>query len=254
MKLLLIGDSCQDIYIYGQCDRLCPAAPVPVFIPGKTVINDGMAGNVYQNLLTLGISCDFITNIENISKTRYVEQKTNQMIIRVDSGEGKVDRVKNLQDIDLKQYDAVVISDYNKGFLLEEDIQYLGENHPLVFVDTKKLLGTWCKDCDFIKINDYEYENTKHLLVDCGQWIDNKLIVTRGSKGCTYKQKIYPVEKVEIRDLCGAGDTFLSGLVAEYVSTRDLNKAIIFANQCATEVVQNRGVGLPNQFKGRYKK
>jgi D-glycero-beta-D-manno-heptose-7-phosphate kinase len=254
VKLLLIGDSCQDIYIYGQCDRLCPAAPVPVFIPGKTVINDGMAGNVYQNLLTLGISCDFITNIENISKTRYVEQKTNQMIIRVDSGEGKVDRVKNLQDIDLKQYDAVVISDYNKGFLLEEDIQYLGENHPLVFVDTKKLLGTWCKDCDFIKINDYEYENTKHLLVDCGQWIDNKLIVTRGSKGCTYKQKIYPVEKVEIRDLCGAGDTFLSGLVAEYVSTRDLNKAIIFANQCATEVVQNRGVGLPNQFKGRYKK
>jgi bifunctional ADP-heptose synthase (sugar kinase/adenylyltransferase) len=254
VKILLVGDSCQDIYIYGQCDRLCPAAPVPVFIPRKTVINDGMAGNVYQNLLTLGISCDFITNIENISKTRYVEQKTNQMIIRVDSGEGKVDRVKNLQDIDLKQYDAVVISDYNKGFLLEEDIQYLGETHPLVFVDTKKLLGTWCKDCDFIKINDYEYENTKHLLADCGQWMDNKLIVTRGSKGCTYKQKIYPVEKVEIRDLCGAGDTFLSGLVAEYVSTRDLNKAIIFANQCATEVVQNRGVGLPNQFKGRYKK
>jgi len=254
MKLLLIGDSCQDIYIYGQCDRLCPAAPVPVFVPTTSTNNDGMAGNVYQNLQTLGIECDFLTNSEKISKTRYVEKKTNQMIIRVDSGELLVDRIKNLRDINLKDYQAVIISDYNKGFLLKEDIQYLGKNHPLVFIDTKKLLGKWCKDCDFIKINDYEYANTKHLLDACGEWMDKKLIVTRGSKGCTYMNENYLVEKVEIKDLCGAGDTFLSGLVAEYTHSKDIKKAIIFANKCATEVVQHRAVGLPNNFKGKYNK
>jgi D-beta-D-heptose 7-phosphate kinase/D-beta-D-heptose 1-phosphate adenosyltransferase len=254
VKVLLIGDSCQDIYIYGQCERLCPAAPVPVFVPVQTVSNEGMAGNVYQNFLTLGIPCDFVTNEEKISKTRYVEQKTNQMIIRVDSGEGEIVRVKNLRDIDLSQYEAVVISDYNKGFLLKEDIQYLGKNHPLVFMDTKKLLGKWCKDCEFIKINDYEHAATKHLLDACGQWMDEKLIVTRGSNGCTYRKKNFPVDKVEIRDLCGAGDTFLAGLVVEYIYSKDLKRAIGFANECATEVVQHRGVGLPIKFKGKYKK
>jgi len=254
MKILLIGDSCQDIYVYGRCDRLCPAAPVPIFVPTVSKNNDGMAGNVYQNLQILGIDCDFITNNEKISKTRYVEEKTNQMIIRIDSGESSVDRIENLRDISLNDYKAVVISDYNKGFLLKEDIQYLAKNHPLVFMDTKKLLGKWCKDCDFIKINNYEYANTKHLLDACGEWMDKKLIVTRGSKGCTYMKEDYPVEKVEIKDLCGAGDTFLSGLVAEYIHSDDLDKAINFANECATEVVQHRAVGLPRNFKGRYTK
>ncbi len=253
MKVLLIGDSCQDIYIYGRCDRLCPAAPVPVFVPSQSINNDGMAGNVYQNLVTLGVKCEFITNPEKISKTRYVEKKTNQMIVRVDSGEGKISRVKKLRKINLMDYEAVIISDYDKGFLTKEDILYLCKNHPLVFMDTKKLLGKWARDCTFIKINDYEYARTKHLLDACGEWMNKKLIVTKGPQGCSYNGNSYPVEKVEIKDLCGAGDTFLSGLVAEYIASRDIDKSITFANECATEVVQHRAVGLPQKFKGRYK-
>jgi D-beta-D-heptose 7-phosphate kinase/D-beta-D-heptose 1-phosphate adenosyltransferase len=57
-----------------------------------------------------------------------------------------------------------------------------------------------------------------------------------------HKNKIYPVEKVQIRDVSGAGDTFLSGLVAEYVLTKDIEKAIKFAQECATIVVQKPGV------------
>ena len=29
-KVLLIGDSCTDEYVYGTCDRLNPEAPVPI--------------------------------------------------------------------------------------------------------------------------------------------------------------------------------------------------------------------------------
>ena len=33
MKILVIGDSCHDVFVYGKCDRICPEAPVPVFTP-----------------------------------------------------------------------------------------------------------------------------------------------------------------------------------------------------------------------------
>ena len=51
MKILVIGESCRDIFNYGVCDRLCPEAPVPVFNPARSIENGGMARNVYNNLL-----------------------------------------------------------------------------------------------------------------------------------------------------------------------------------------------------------
>ena len=49
---------------------------------------------------------------------------------------------------------------------------------------------------------------------------------------------------VEIKDSSGGGDTFIAGLVAEYIKTNDIDKAIRFANDCATKVVQKRGVSV----------
>ena len=43
MKVLVIGDSCEDVFIYGNCDRLAPAAPVPVFVETHRKSNRGMA-------------------------------------------------------------------------------------------------------------------------------------------------------------------------------------------------------------------
>ena len=50
MKILVIGDSCIDKFIYGSCERICPEAPVPVFNPLSSTENIGMAGNVKNNL------------------------------------------------------------------------------------------------------------------------------------------------------------------------------------------------------------
>ena len=72
--------------------------------------------------------------------------------------------------------------------------------------------------------------------------IENKLIITLSNKGCQYKSNIFPVEEVPVKDVSGAGDTFLSGLVVEYIRTKDIEKSIIFAQQCATVVVQKKGV------------
>ena len=68
MKILVIGDSCKDVFKYGTCDRLCPDAPIPVFIPAHKKENRGMAGNVYQNLLSLKADVKLITNKGKINE------------------------------------------------------------------------------------------------------------------------------------------------------------------------------------------
>jgi bifunctional ADP-heptose synthase (sugar kinase/adenylyltransferase) len=247
MQILVIGDSCVDSYVYGECKRLCPEAPVPVFIPMYQKDNKGMAGNVHQNILSLGFNCLIKSNNNAVTKVRYVEEDTNHILLRVDSGEEDVKRIDKLEKSFLKKFNAIIISDYNKGFLQEEDIKYICENHDLVFIDTKKIISDFCKEAKFIKINQVEYENSfLNFNNPCLEWAKEKLIITRGRKGCEFKNKIYPVSPVEIRDYSGAGDTFLSGLVCNYLETKDLDKAIEFANQCATIVVQQKGVNTVN--------
>ena len=238
-KVLVIGDSCRDVFIYGKCIRMCPDAPVPVFLPTKKRSNGGMASNVAANLQQLGVECDLICNAEEVEKTRYIDEKTNHMFLRVDSNEEDIQRIKTLNRDLIKQYDLIVVSDYDKGFLSVEDVDFICSEHNNVFIDTKKILGDWYKKAKFVKINEKEYNRTK-LTVST----NDNLIVTLGDQGCMYGEQVFPVEKVEVKDMSGAGDTFLAGLVCEFLNTNDIAKAIIFANECATKVVQRRGVNV----------
>jgi len=246
MDILVIGDSCTDNYIYGTCNRLAPEGPIPVFMPLKEETNGGMARNVYDNLVSLGKQCTVITNPENITKTRYVEHRTNHILLRVDSHERIVNRIEDIESIPFENYSAIVISDYDHGFLTEEDIEYISNKAKCTtFLDTKKRLGKWCHGIDFIKINQFEYENTKETVT---QEFQQKLIVTLSDKGCIYANKYFPVEAVEVKDMTGAGDTFLSGFVSEYLKTNNVESAINKANEYATIIVQHKGVNVVGEF------
>ena len=242
MKVLVIGDACQDVYIYGACDRMCPDAPVPIFIPQHTIESGGMAKNVRSNIEALGAKVDIICNTEGIIKTRYVDAKTNHLFLRVDSNEESTCRFEGVKSIDLTVYDAIVVSDYNKGFLSPEDINFICQAHPLVFVDSKKVLKRWARNATFIKINEKEYDRSELYSSDTINYLHHKLIVTRSSLGCEYQGESFPVQRVPVKDSSGAGDPFLAGLVVSYLKTEDIRKAIQFANECATKVVQQRGV------------
>lgn len=241
-KILVIGDACIDEFVYGRCTRLCPDAPVPVFIPLQKVQNGGMAKNVQENVRSLGFECHILCQEHLVHKTRYVDEKTNHTFIRVDTGENSVQRISPsfLTKSYLSEYNAIIISDYNKGFLFEEDIEFICNNHDLVFIDTKKHIGKYCKDATYIKINEIEYNASRYIL-DNGDY-DNNLIVTLGDQGCKFMGKIYPVNKVEVKDMSGAGDTFMSALVCSFLKTNDIVKSISYANKCASIVVQKKGV------------
>jgi D-beta-D-heptose 7-phosphate kinase/D-beta-D-heptose 1-phosphate adenosyltransferase len=62
-----------------------------------------------------------------------------------------------------------------------------------------------------------------------------------GGDGCEFNGKIYPVDKVEVLDVSGAGDTFIAALAHKFTRESDIDKAINFANYCASQVVQMRG-------------
>lgn len=230
-KVLLIGDSCVDEYIYGTCDRLSPEAPVPVLLHKETKRSIGMAHNVFLNLLSFGIECDFHTNDpEDIIKKRFIDLKSMNQIMRHDVG--TVTKSKPIY-ID-SDYDAVVISDYNKGIIDSESVKKLCEtfNGP-IFVDSKR------KDLSIfpnsiIKINQYEAENA--IISD-----SNELIVTQGKNGAIYKDKHFKAPHVDVYDVTGAGDIFLASLCYFYLTTGDLSKCIPKCISLATKSVLHIG-------------
>jgi bifunctional ADP-heptose synthase (sugar kinase/adenylyltransferase) len=240
-RVLLIGEQCDDIFIYGDTPRLSPEGPAPVFIPTREVYNGGMGMNVMGNLMALDIDVDFEHQQSPITKTRHIHESSNTLLLRIDE-EKNIDNIGDrLPKLDFWDYPMVVVSDYNKGFLTEEDIAYIAYKHPNTICDTKKKLGEWCKDLRFIKLNRSEYENNKDFISE-NDWILEKLIITLDKDGCMYNGTSYPTEQVEIMDISGAGDTFVAGFVKMFLDTEDIPKSIQFANRCSAQVVQKRGV------------
>lgn len=231
-KILLIGDSCVDKYVYGEVKRLNPEAPVPILDYKRTEISDGMCLNVYNNLLSFGLDVHLITNKEKIVKTRYIDEKTNQQILRVDVE----DDISPLKDeISTENYDCIVISDYNKGFITSSKMFDIVKKASCpVFIDTKKTILPY-SNC-FIKINDVEYNK---LEKSCKN--NSNLIITHGERGSEYMGVLYPAEKVNVYDVVGAGDTFLSALVYFYLKLGMIEYAIPFANKSAAIAVQHHG-------------
>jgi len=241
-NILVIGELCIDKFTYGKSFRLCPDVPAPVFTPIDEICNAGMAGNVVTNLSHSKIHVELVTNSEIMIKQRYVDKLTNHTFLRVDLNDSvkPYDNYSPAIEEQLDTFDVVIISDYCKGFVTEELIEKICNNHPLVILETKKVLGEYCKNAQFVKMNEKEFEDIKDK-IDINEWKD-KLIITLGDRGCMYQDKIYPVHKVEVFDLCGAGDTFLAAFAIGYCVDRDVYSAIEHANQAASDVVQHRGV------------
>jgi bifunctional ADP-heptose synthase (sugar kinase/adenylyltransferase) len=241
-KVLVIGESCTDIFIYGISNRKSPEGKGPVFIPKYEKYGVGMAANTTNNLAAMGIDVDMFSDNGNIIKTRYVNEDTNELYLRLDENDS-VNRI-DINDLpDLKKYSVIVISDYCKGFLQEEDIDKIASIHPLVVLDTKKKLGDWCKNLKFIKINRLEWQNNRDIIRD-NEWLFDKIICTLDKTGTKYKHTTYPVVPIENADVSGAGDTFVAGFVARYLDSEDIGVSIEWGNYCAGEVIKKKGVSV----------
>jgi hypothetical protein len=143
--------------------------------------------------------------------------------------------------IDLEEFDIVIVSDYDKGFLTNEMITSIGRNSRLSILDSKrKLTNQIIESFTFVKLNESEYNQNKGLINK-----DN-IIVTLGSKGTQYNDVIYPSPNPqETIDVSGAGDTFTSSFILKYFETKNIYQSIEFANKMSSIVVSKRGVATP---------
>lgn len=280
-KALVIGDIMLDRYSFGKIERQSPEDPsVPVFDITYEQSSLGGAGNVAKNLSALGMSVDIcslihydltslasewdidffywsmITN-DRIEKHRIIDLSTGKQILRVDNK-------KRFEDIECKgfeskvigkclnkdfinTYDAIVISDYNKGMITEDLVVKIKEVYEKqIFVDTKSPeKAFWIDDKIILKINSHEFAKLRSIRPEIGF---KQLLVTTGPEGCIHYEDgvetIYePYNRVPDNevDVIGAGDCFLAGLVRKWVDTKDIDLSISFANKVASKSVEKKG-------------
>lgn len=242
MNIAIVGDACTDIYVYGACDRLCPEGPVPVLNKMHQIETGGMALNVFNNLQTFfrnNVNL-YSNNTHSMQKVRYVDEKTNQLLLRVDHNDN-CDRIheSTIQEIKDKKYDAIVVSDYCKGFMTEEDLIALGQAAPISFLDSKrKLTPDIALSYNLIKLNEYEYNQNVKLVKSHPK----RFIITLGSKGVRFMDvKFDPPKVLQTYDVSGAGDTFLAAVVSKIMDSSGIDAAIKFAQECCNKVIQERG-------------
>lgn len=244
MKVLVIGETCVDKFVYCNAKRLSPEAPVPVLNPIKSVNNPGMAGNTYANVKALAPDATLasVHQKAEITKTRYVEEKSNHMFLRVDEGENFNDRFQWSMFVDssIAEADIVIVSDYNKGYLSNADLKEIARKSKLSILDSKRqLTNDIIERFTFVKLNESERLNNPQLTTD-------NIITTLGKKGAEYRNVLFespnPQDTI---DVSGAGDTFTAAFIVKYYQLQDERAAIKFANRKASEVVAKRGVVTP---------
>ena len=71
--------------------------------------------------------------------------------------------------------------------LNEKDIEYICNRHENVFLDTKKKINDWALKAKIIKINNYEYNQSKSFM---SKEILNKTIRTNGPEGCYFQNNL----------------------------------------------------------------
>lgn len=229
MHILVIGDACIDEYRFGTIDRVNPESTAPLLNYHTKEERLGMAHNVANNLKELGAVVTLSVPDEVSRKIRYIDKRTGNHLLRIDHDV----QCEPYKPKDFYKYDAIVISDYNKGYLTTEAIRKIRNNFAgLMYMDTKKTDLAKFNGIK-LKINDLEYRRAVSL--------NDDYVVTHGAKGCSYKGDNYPAEQIEVVDVCGAGDVFLASMVYVHLTTDDMGRALVYANRLAATSCKKLG-------------
>lgn len=294
-KVLVIGDIIIDHYIYGYCDRISPEAPVPVVSKINEDYRFGGCSNVANNLISLSAKTGLISVIGSDENGKKLRNDLNSLgledlflvedderpttiktrilsgihqILRLDEEFTKpvrsnviIQLINNIEKIICK-YECVIISDYAKGAVTHELLEYLipkcNKESIVCIVDPK---GTdFLKYCsaDILTPNKKELQAIYDWKIDDEQSLKEALIslrvkyeiknpiVTLSEHGVAFLDENDNLTKIaaeakEVTDVTGAGDTFVAALAIEFIRSSKIYESIQYANRAASIVVSKVG-------------
>jgi rfaE bifunctional protein kinase chain/domain len=193
-KPVVVGDFLLDCYEFGQVNRVSPEAPVPVFSFERREFRPGGAGNVIQNLYTLGLNSDcvgFVGNdVEGEHLTHYLSKELhaniealvrsqhrptplktrliarNQQVVRIDreQPEPLSDNERSIFHACLKtvipESTHVFVSDYGQGVVELGTVNLIRQCQPKgwIAVDPRGKSFEKYRGCSLITPNQQEAE------------------------------------------------------------------------------------------------
>lgn len=293
-KILVFGDSFIDLYVHGNANRISQEAPVPVLNYTHKIHRLGGAGNTAANIASLGCDVMLITEVNpkdqfgklfidlcidygieiknfgysklTATKSRFCGQQGQQML-RVDFEDTSPSLVTaetgdlfSVLGTLIKNFDAVIISDYAKGFVRSRFVKEVAHHCkfagiPLI-IDPKPALNKVYEGMTYITPNEVEMLGMKSsnclsndplevakeysVAEGCG------VLLTQGAEGITLVKEGQVVFHDEAKaktvfDVTGAGDTVVAAFAVKLAQGASEEEAVVFANKAAGIAVSKRG-------------
>ena len=270
MKILVIGDVILDEFRRYKASRISPEAPVPVGVFESSSYFLGGAANVAHNLTSLGsevllvapvgkdtyaetikklcvkkgINIDFTFSLKQTSYKKRVVVN-GQQLLRIDQEDISTLPGTDIHHLNLEYFDMIVISDYSKGAVNTEIIQYLKSRFKgLILCDPKGSNWDKYKGIDVLTPNEKElgeiigtWTSEDELILKAQSLITslqlNYILLTRSEKGIlllsknTVFKSVLQVKKVI--DVSGAGDSVMAAF-AHYLGYFGYENAAYLAN------------------------
>lgn len=297
--VLVLGDVMLDEFVWGDVTRISPEAPVPVVDVRRESVHLGGAANVLANLVALGSRGSVVgvvgkdgagerlqTELRGLgsqdgclivddsrrstTKTRIIAH--SQLVVRADR-ESRVPVTSKIEDQiiaclkeALKQADAFVVSDYDKGVvtprilreilplayeqvpvLIDPKLRNFNEYRPATLVTPNHLEALRMSDSEDHS-DDGSHTAAKIIREQLGC---DAVLITRGDRGMMLLEgdggPVY-VETAarEVYDVTGAGDTVIAALACALACGATMVEAASFANRAAGIVVGKVGTATAN--------
>ena len=295
-KIVILGDVMLDEFVWGDVTRISPEAPVPVVDVQRESVHLGGAANVLANVTALGARACVVGIVGNdaagerlreglqaaspdqaseylvVDQSRPSTTKTriiahSQLVVRADreqrrpaNGHIEESIIESLKNA-LKDADAFVVSDYDKGVvtprILQEILKVAYERFP-VLIDPKIRNFPHYQPASLITPNHHEAlkltnieEDTDDGLQQAARIIRERLqcdavLITRGDRGIMLlegdNQPVFVATTArEVYDVTGAGDTVIATLAAALAAGATMSEAATLANHAAGIVVGKVG-------------
>jgi rfaE bifunctional protein kinase chain/domain len=293
LRVLVIGDVMLDRYVIGEVSRISPEAPVPVLAVTEERSVAGGAANVALNLRSLGAAVEVIgwfgederggelidllnqSDVEVDTRFRFASAPTisksrvtasNQQICRVDRESSPqhylpdLKKLGNLIADKASSVDAVIVSDYGKGFVSDDLLSLVRPTAQFLSVDPKPSRPLAYGRPDLLTPNRLEALELAGLSRETRcpfpqeevvrkifeKFSPRLLAITLGAEGMLLAEdgkilQTIPTAAREVFDVSGAGDTVIASLSVALAAGQSFVQAAEFANLAAGVVVGKVG-------------